>query len=654
MPIVTDGLTSHWDFKDGAGTTITDIVGANDGTLQGTTTNFWNRVDNAGESVGNFNGSDNRITTGISSFPSGDWSTTQLFWPNLNSYANFGLLTQFHSANQGFNSRVASAGIQVGFEGATVRLETFPYDELWQMWLVLQISYTSATSAYRIRLGKDEITGTHTIGTSPASNLNLGSGPTSNRFSGRMGDVLWYDGKALSVAEMDDNLDALLARARGSLSITTPDTSHSKTIITLPDDGLAIDRPNANQPVVMSSADKIYVAEFVEVDPTTGTPNYYRFDKNWTLEETIAPFGNSTAEVEGSHKTPTIGVDVSGKILMYPGQHGGEWLVKRSNSADDLDPSTTVADPGLGTSLTYAYFYRSPSTGTAYFGVQDSDKYGWWVDDGSAFTRLGGANHYDGASQQPYWGHLIEGPDGKLYSLTSWHDGSAGGPFHHVNIIYSVDGTTWKRLTDDATVTLPASHLTADAAISRTLEATGSGDITDSDFSGSTPRPAVCSDGSLHWVLGWSNNIEGDSTTLRSVWYVRWNPIAKHFEHYRLLSDDGSVNAGSGYIARNPADDSLHIFLSGRASTAFNVYLYSSFDQGDTWERRILHDQSVAEVRSGNPPDLEGLRIDGEWRTRILYEADKSTAEVWEYSLPVAKSSDGVGLPVVALQMAIR
>ena len=50
MPIVTDGLTSHWDFKDGAGTTIADVVGANNGTLNGVVGSFWAKQDRNADS----------------------------------------------------------------------------------------------------------------------------------------------------------------------------------------------------------------------------------------------------------------------------------------------------------------------------------------------------------------------------------------------------------------------------------------------------------------------------------------------------------------------------------------------------------------------------------------------------------------------------
>lgn len=635
MPIVSTGLTSHWDHKDGTGTTITDIVGTSDGTLGGTTTNFWDRTDRNGAAVGQFNGSDNEVTASGVTFPTGDFSVCALVWVTRSTWDDNRGVIRFHDGSGvGFGIRLLDPeGFQFFVKDATTTTAGWADQsaELFEYWAVLQAGFRASDSAMFFRVNELEDTQTAAEApTDPGTSFQIGlSAFGSQWFDGRIADVLWYDGKFLSAAERTQNFDALMERARGAVTISTDDASVSKTIRSLPHDGNADLGARERQTVGMfTTASNIYVADTEDVSGTSVQPTITRFNKSWVVQETVTPFGSSSDD--DSHRAVAVGVDSDGLVHLIEGVHGAAWSSLISDAAEDLSSLSSVASPDLdGTeseNFTYPELWVRPSTGELFARYQQgtgspAGAYWWkWNSATSNWDRLPGVKLWEGNAV--YMPTMAEDSAGNLYANASFRN-AAGGPWRMVAVAKSTDGgANWTDMDGNA-LTEPISREETSIAIPRSVD-----DVELYDNAGAS----LVTDGTqLHGIARWKNELEGDS--VESVWYFRWDATSESFELHKLYA--ASTNdAGTPDIGYH--DGTLFVIATTRhrSSATSITYLWTSDDGGDTWTRHILDPDTGTRGTTDIRHDPTSLVQDSLVRVKPYFEASPTDAEVWEFSLP--------------------
>ncbi|MBU0847493.1 BNR repeat-containing protein, partial [Patescibacteria group bacterium] len=504
-----------------------------------------------------------------------------------------------------------------------------------RMWLVLQMGFDSVGGNLFFRINQLELTAVGAAITAPTINpFRIGWCPTAfvPFFLGRIAEVLFYDGKYLSDAERTSNYEALLERVNGPIAITTPDTTISKTVHSLPDDGNG-DRGGMDWMCsgIWSTADKIFVTSPVEVDAGNMKTRIYRFNKTWVQEQgPVEPWGNQAKD--DGHRASCIGVDEDGQVHTHKAVHNETWDGEKTAVALDITTFVGVVDPTGGDILTYTGHIKNPNDETLYLHHRGNAL------DGSIWKWNSGAGAWQIVANQPLVKNGLDSPYGlflrfdpsdanKWYVCMSFRHGGAGGPWKDLSVIYSPDaGANWETLADGVAIVLPADMAEADIGVPN-VETTTDGDKEGHDM-------VVGPDGVLHMVCAWKNELANE--TQESLWYLRFDPTGRYFHYHRLLQCIGADDIGTPKIIY--AKGGLHIIAPQRwrVVTTSPVYVFSSWDGGDTWRRYVLHDDGVNNM-SEFQLDREAARLDDKIRMLPWYYNDETILEAWEFDPPVAR-----------------
>ena len=219
--IVTDGLVLALDAGNtksypGSGTTWTDTVGSNNGTLTNGPTFS---SDNGGSIV--FDGSDHEYVLAAAN-PDLNWGTgdfTVEMWVNVSSSSTYGMLisTEVNAQETEENTFVINTNsslqlsvttystVLISASSATaISANTWTHIVVTRQGTTLTL-YIDKSSAATGTSSVNYVAGGYTIGALPRS-------PSNTNFTGKVSNVRVYKGKALTLAEIEQNYNATKGR----------------------------------------------------------------------------------------------------------------------------------------------------------------------------------------------------------------------------------------------------------------------------------------------------------------------------------------------------------------------------------------------------------------------------------------------------------
>ena len=213
--IVTDGLVfcvdaANKDSYPGSGTSVTDLIGTNNGTISGAT------FTNVDAGAWDFDGIDDDISfASVNSGPLYDIGTgdfTVSVWANAVTKTDFGALIGNWNTNGLIMWRVATSNVfqcHIGGDSFTTTY-TIPFDDTWHY-------YSITRSGTGVTLYVDGIsvqTGTSSATLASNSISYIGNQPHNNRrWKGTITNVQIYN-KSFSASEVTQNYNALKNRFR--------------------------------------------------------------------------------------------------------------------------------------------------------------------------------------------------------------------------------------------------------------------------------------------------------------------------------------------------------------------------------------------------------------------------------------------------------
>ena len=212
-PIVTDGLVFYVDAGNsksypGSGTTWTDLIGSNDGSLtNGPTFNSGNggHID--------FDGSDDIAESFVdpSVFSTGYDAYTISYWVRYDSLSDYPTVFElrFGTSNQwtdyiNANKLTAYPGIQMNITDSSISSDT------WYNFCVT-ISQGSGNVFHAYINGSLDKTGSWNRSHGTPTKYRIGGNSSNRRFNGQVGTISYYN-RALSASEVLQNYNALKNR----------------------------------------------------------------------------------------------------------------------------------------------------------------------------------------------------------------------------------------------------------------------------------------------------------------------------------------------------------------------------------------------------------------------------------------------------------
>lgn len=211
--IVTDGLVFAVDAANeqsyiGSGTTVTDLIGTNNGTISGAT------FTNVDAGAWDFDGIDDDISfAAANSGPLNDIGTgdfTVSVWANAVTKTDYGALIGNNTGNGLLMWRVTTSNVFQCYIGGDIFTTTYtiPFDDTWHY-------YSITRSGTGVTLYVDGIsvqTGTSSATLASNSISYIGNQPHNNRrWKGTITNVQIYN-RALSAPEVLQNYNALKGR----------------------------------------------------------------------------------------------------------------------------------------------------------------------------------------------------------------------------------------------------------------------------------------------------------------------------------------------------------------------------------------------------------------------------------------------------------
>ncbi|HEU0020994.1 MAG TPA: hypothetical protein VFR55_04880, partial [Dehalococcoidia bacterium] len=562
--VLPTGVTHRWNFDEGAGTAIADAVGAADGVLN-VETSFWGKTLIDGTAVGKFDpaistaaGHRVDVSSGITfKGIADDFSIAALVWidPLSQDGKDRAIAAWWDTSADGWLLRL-NAGTSIQFlvqggAGPTTESISLGVPGVFAHWVPVIVSWNAGVVT--LQVGEREVSDTLTV-LDDASDVpfRLGwdgrtatdGGKNQRVWEGRMGPVLWWADKALDATERDDTANALWEIAYGSSwpdlsGVTNTDSTPTITKTATPFDGLTIYAPGAFNTPLMSNADFVYVGE------VTGTSEYRlaRLNKSLVSQETRIFTDMDYDSNYPDHIGVALGVDDDGLIHWTPPGHEESRVDKVTPNANDL--TGTIVDEAHNVALDQQYwrYYRNPNTGDFYLVLEAAGTHSIYKWDAvGAEWDIWGGSPVNG-SDQPYESTMLFASDGRIYFLWQEKNTGSGYPWRQGGIMLTDDdGTTWKTLVDDRTITMP-SHLTPsssarvrtpDIVFPLTSAAGGASENLDEFHDLTFFTGAVDESDRLVVAAGYRNQLLGRS--FQELWVSTYNATGDYWVPKRLMT----------------------------------------------------------------------------------------------------------------------
>ena len=222
-PIVTDGLVFYVDAGnsksyDGVsgGTTWTDLVGSNDGTLTNMETNPANAgyvYDSGNGGQIDFDGTDDIVDSSIdpSVFSTGYDAYTVSYWLKYDSLSGFPTVLDLRFTDSNQWSDYVTNNRLYGYPGTSVQLSNYVIPVGTWCNFCVAISQGSGNTFSTYVNGQLDRTGSWNRNHGTPQKYRIGGNRVNTRFNGQIATVSYYN-RALSAAEVLQNYNALKNR----------------------------------------------------------------------------------------------------------------------------------------------------------------------------------------------------------------------------------------------------------------------------------------------------------------------------------------------------------------------------------------------------------------------------------------------------------
>jgi hypothetical protein len=198
--IPTSGLVAYWKFDEGSGTTATDSSGSNNnGTWNGTGTHY--AAGKVGSYAGQFNGSNDYVSTALTNFPSGNTSRTVSLWFKASSITDSWIFDYGAKSDyQEFGLGIKSNGVLMRFWGlGDTGISEVPTLNTWYM---VTVTYDGSIGRIYLDGGRKYVEWSVSSLNTQLTTSGIGRRiNTYNYFNGTIDDIAVYN-RALSSTEI--------------------------------------------------------------------------------------------------------------------------------------------------------------------------------------------------------------------------------------------------------------------------------------------------------------------------------------------------------------------------------------------------------------------------------------------------------------------